>query len=100
MASRTPFLTVECGNAAEIAAWSGGGVVIPTDKFSNGFARGKLKPMARAIKDSINEPERRARLAAKGWRAWQERFTWETIALQYEQLYRSTITATLARQAL
>lgn len=100
MASRTPFLTVECGNAAEIAAWSGGGVVVSTDKFSNGFARGKLKPMARAIEESINEPDRRARMAAEGLRAWQERFTWETIALQYERLYHSITTTTLARKSL
>lgn len=89
MASRTPFLTVASGNAAEIAGWSGGGIVVPTDTLANGLASGRLEPMARAIEKLVNEPHLRTQMAEAGFRAWQERFTWEKIAVQYEQLYQS-----------
>jgi glycosyltransferase involved in cell wall biosynthesis len=91
MASRTPFVTVGCGNAAEIAGWSGGGTVIPTDTLPNGFVYGQPQTMAAAIEKLLNEPELRAEMAEAGFCAWQERFTWEKIVVQYEQLYLSLI---------
>jgi len=70
MASKTPFLTVDSGNASEIAGWSGGGVIIPTDTLPNGFAHGRLGPMASAIERLVNEPALRAQMAQAGFRAW------------------------------
>jgi glycosyltransferase involved in cell wall biosynthesis len=100
LASKTPFLTVASGNAAEIAARSGGGIVIPTKTCRNGFAYGTVEAMARAIEYLINHPERRAQMGEAGFRAWRKRFTWEKIATQYEQLYEAVISKQVARQAV
>lgn len=89
MASKTPFLTTASGNAAEIASWGGGGIVIPTEILPDGFAHGKVESMASAIEGLVNEPERRAELANAGFGAWKERFTWEKLAVEYERLYQS-----------
>ncbi len=97
MASKTPFVTVECGNAAEVVSWSGGGVVVPTDKLVNGFVRGRLDELVQAIERLMNEPDERMRMAKAGHRAWQERFTWEKLAVEYEKLYESTIETTAAK---
>lgn len=97
MASKAPFVTVECGNAAEIVSWSGGGVVVPTDKLANGFVRGSLDELVGAIERLMNEPDERMRMAKAGHRAWQERFTWEMLAVEYEKIYESTIETTSAK---
>lgn len=88
MASRTPFVTVACGNAEEIVDWGQGGVVVPTLGRSDGMVQAKPTVLARAIEDLIVAPGERHRLAEAGHRAWEERFTWEKIALRYEQVYQ------------
>jgi glycosyltransferase involved in cell wall biosynthesis len=87
MASRTPFLTLACGNAAEIAAWSGGGVVAPTRQEEGGFVDGDPVEFALEIDQLLSSPERRSQLAAAGHHAWLQRFTWEKLVQEYEKLY-------------
>jgi glycosyltransferase involved in cell wall biosynthesis len=87
MAARTAFVTVACGNAEEIVTWGNGGVIIPTIKMPDGRVEAKPSVMARTIEDMIYNPTERNRIAEAGHKAWLERFTWEKIALQYEELY-------------
>lgn len=87
MASRTPFLTLACGNAAEIAGWSGGGVVAPTRQREGGLVDGDPAEFARDIDQLLGNPGLRAQLAASGHQAWLSRFTWETLVEEYERLY-------------
>jgi glycosyltransferase involved in cell wall biosynthesis len=87
MASRTPFLTLACGNAAEIAAWSAGGVVAPTRQQESGYVDGDPAEFAREIDQLLSNPARRAQLVASGHQAWLGRFTWEKLVEEYEQLY-------------
>lgn len=91
MASRTPFLTVACGNAKEIAEWGHGGIVVPTVQCPDGLADAKPDAMARAIEDLMSNPNKRLQLAEAGYAAWQQRFTWDKIATQYEELYQGLI---------
>jgi len=88
MASKTAFVTIECGNAAEIVGWSGGGIVIPTARLANGYVQSKPEAMAHAIENLINHPEELGRLREAGYSAWKARFTWERIAIEYERLYQ------------
>lgn len=37
------------------------------------------------------DPLLRESLKVSGYQAWQERFTWEKIAAQYERLYRGLV---------
>lgn len=91
MASKTPFISTACGNAQEIAEWSGGGVVIPTQHRSDGSVTATPEAMARAIEELIMNPEERRRLAEAGYQVWREQFTWEKITVKYEQLYQTLV---------
>lgn len=88
MASKTPFITTACGNAEEIVNWGHGGVVVPTKQHPDDSVEADPDVMARHIEDIIANPTERRRLAESGYKAWQEQFTWEKIAIQYEQLYK------------
>ena len=89
MASKTPFLSTVAGNAEEIVRWSNGGVILPTTNDAKGYARAEIETSAVMLGQLAADRERRTALAENGFRAWQERFTWEKIARDYESLYYS-----------
>ncbi|MGD0781135.1 MAG: glycosyltransferase family 4 protein [Dehalococcoidales bacterium] len=91
LASRTPFISLACGNAAEIAAWSGGGIVAPTIQKDQGFVDGNPTVLAQIVDDLLGDTVRRHALAEKGYHSWLERFTWEKLAKEYETLYFSLL---------
>ncbi len=91
MASKTPFVTVACGNAEEIVNWSQGGTVIPTIHHSDGSVEADPIIMAHAIEDLINNPKECHRLGEGGYKSWRGQFTWEKIALKYERLYQTLV---------
>lgn len=121
MASKTPFLTTDIGNAVEIVDWSQGGIVLPTiDKTAVKHPLYWLKAVVKyvlakthfyevpVVEDFVasqadidgsvkilekiyNSEDQRRRMAEAGFKAWQERFTWEKIAQQYEQMYSSMV---------
>ncbi|MFL5844116.1 MAG: glycosyltransferase family 4 protein [Solirubrobacteraceae bacterium] len=76
LAAGLPFVSVDVGNAAEIAAWSGGGVVVGSDE-----------EVPAALGALLADPDRRRELGARGRAAWQERYTWEAVAARYEAVY-------------
>lgn len=87
MASRTPFLTTDVGNAKEITAWSGGGLVLPTSLDKKGYSRADILGSARMLEELCENRTERELLAAAGHNAWLESFTWEKITRRYEELY-------------
>jgi glycosyltransferase involved in cell wall biosynthesis len=86
-ASKTPFLSTACGNAAEIAEWTGGGLIVATRSARDASVFTDPNTMARAIEDLVRDKARLDTLKHSGFEAWKERFSWEGIAVQYEQLY-------------
>ncbi|MGD0272597.1 MAG: glycosyltransferase family 4 protein [Gaiellaceae bacterium] len=93
MAAHTPFLTVDVGNAAEIASWSGGGVVLPSGKDGRGYTTAGAAVLADGIEALLADRTRLAKLGSAGHAAWRKRFTWERIAQQYEQVYKRAVSA-------
>ncbi len=93
MAAQTPFLTVDVGNAAEIASWSGGGVVLPSGKDSSGYTTVGAAALADGIEALLADRTRLIKLGRAGHTAWEKRFTWETIVQQYEQVYERAVAA-------
>ena len=87
MASKTPFLATDVGNAAEIVTWSASGCILPTRKNKRGFSKAKIGPSAQMLAALASDAALCASLSESGYRAWLERFTWERIAGQYEGLY-------------
>jgi glycosyltransferase involved in cell wall biosynthesis len=92
MASKTPFLTTDVGNAAEIIRWSGGsGVLLPTTKDDKGFSTADIQRSVSTLEDLYADPKERGRMQEAGYQAWLQRFTWDTITDEYEKLYYSLV---------
>lgn len=70
-ASRTPFVSTDCGNVKE---WKGGFVCAPEE-------------MAEKANRVLNDSALHKQLAEEGWVEWKEKLTWETIVDKYEDLY-------------
>lgn len=86
-AARTPFITTACGNAAEIASWTGSGVVVDSHIRADGTVRASPDLMASHIERLWHDGDERAAMAEAGYRAWTHKFTWERITEAYEDLY-------------
>jgi L-malate glycosyltransferase len=89
MAAGTPFVSVDCGNAAEIAAWADGGVVTASTRHPDGRVMGDASEMVRAVEKLLADPEERARMTEAGRRSVRERFNWDAVAERYEDAYVS-----------
>ncbi len=116
MASKTPFLVTDVGNAKEIIKWSGGGLLLPTihgvnpdaslkakiktfiKKLLTGIiklnqtgnyniCRAETKSSATILENICGDKEKLVGLADAGHKSWSEKFTWEKIACEYESLY-------------
>jgi len=87
MASRTPFLTTDAGNAREIIEWSDAGLLLPTDKDKKGYSHVKIDESVKMLEEIYRDPVKRAVMQDAGFNAWQDRFSWVKIAKQYEELY-------------
>lgn len=93
MASHTPFLTTDVGNAREIIRWSEGGILLPTRKDAKGYSRAEVTESAALLEELHGNSLKRDQMRDAGFRAWQERFTWEKIAREYEKLYLKLLEA-------
>ncbi|MGL4596143.1 MAG: glycosyltransferase family 4 protein [Bacteroidia bacterium] len=88
MASQTPFLVSDVGNAKEIIAWSNAGALLPTTIDKHGYSHAQIEPSAKLLDAWMNDDAKRQEAAKKGFDVWQQKFTWEHIASQYESLYK------------
>jgi L-malate glycosyltransferase len=91
MAAATPFVTVDCGNAAEIAEWGAAGAVVPSMRRPDGRVVGDAGEMARAVEHLLADREARTRMAEAGREAVRKRFNWNSIAAAYERVYRTAM---------
>jgi glycosyltransferase involved in cell wall biosynthesis len=87
MAAGLPFVSADVGNAREIAEWSGAGVIVESQRREDGLVDVDPAAVGRAVDELMADPERRAEMARRGRQAWEERFTWDTVARRYEELY-------------
>lgn len=91
MAARTPFLTADVGNSAEIIQWSEAGQLLPTDKDAAGFSHVRIKDSARLLEDLLANSAVRETMAVSGYDAWKKRFSWEVITRGYERMYQELL---------
>jgi glycosyltransferase involved in cell wall biosynthesis len=98
-AAGLPFLTVPVGNAAEIASWTGGGVVCPAPVDDLGYTRVEPAVLADHISRLVADPAWLERLGRDGRRNWAERFTWAEVAGRYEALFAALIAETQVTSA-
>lgn len=69
-ASRTPFVSTDCGNVKE---WKGG---IVCEAHDMAFYANRI----------LDDENLRKRLAEEGWKEWKERLTWSAVVDQWEEL--------------
>jgi len=91
MASRTPFLSTDVGNAAEIAAWSRSGRILPTRRNASGDSKADIASSVKALENLQRDEPLRISMAESGFQAWQERFSWGKITAEYENLYKNLV---------
>lgn len=88
MASRTPFLTSDVGNAKEIIKWSQGGILLPSLKIEKGGnCSVDIEKSVKILEDIYGNEIKRQEMRERGFDAWKEKFSWEKIAKNYESLY-------------
>jgi glycosyltransferase involved in cell wall biosynthesis len=88
LASKTPFLTTDVGNAREIIEWTEAGQLLPSIKKDDGTVRVDIEPSIDIIDEFCHNEKKRRAMAECGFKKWQKQFTWEKIARSYEDLYR------------
>ena len=91
MASKTPFLTTDVGNSKEIIDWSKSGILLPTIKSNLGYSKALIDESALILENVLMNSEKLKTMGDIGFQIWQERFTWEKIAKDYENLYSQVI---------
>ncbi|MFH1997557.1 MAG: glycosyltransferase family 4 protein, partial [Patescibacteria group bacterium] len=91
MASKTPFLTTEVGNTKEIIEWSNSGMLLPTKKNKKSYSCAQIDESADLLRKLYNSKVLREKMIQNGFNAWNNKFTWEKITKNYENLYKSLL---------
>lgn len=86
-AAAVPFLSSDAGNSAELAKWTGGGLILPTAERQSGYVTVDIQKSAMILEDLYENEAYREQLGRAGRAAWLERFTWDRISHEYENLY-------------
>ena len=90
-ASGTPFITSKCGNAKEIAKWTGAGIVTKSTQDKYGFTQTDVNSAAKAIEMLGNDLELRQKMGRHGRKTWEKKYTWEHLAGSYEKIYSNLL---------
>lgn len=91
MASKTPFLTTDVGNAKEIISWCKSGTLLPTIQLKKGSSIADIKSSSIILENIYFDNLTREEMKKNGFKAWEERYTWEKISKSYEILYQALI---------
>ena len=90
-AAGTPFLSVNVGNATEIAQWTGAGIICPSSIDAKGYTKVDEKVLAKTMAALMEQKERLKSLGAIGKRNWQDHYKWENIVRQYEHTFEQLV---------
>jgi glycosyltransferase involved in cell wall biosynthesis len=95
-AAGLPFVSAPAGNAAEIAAWTSGGIICTANVDAEGYTHVDRADLAHKIAQLAKAPEVRARMGTAARKAWEERFSWEMIFRAYEGIFEECLERTPA----
>ena len=91
MASKTPFLTTDVGNAKEIISWSNSGMLLPTLELKDGLRIADIGKSANVLEELISDKKDLKEKALLGFEAFIHNYSWEKITKEYEILYETSI---------
>lgn len=90
-AAGVPFVATAAGNSAEIAKWTGGGVIVKSRSMANGRVKADLKDALLQITRLGYNGLRRRRLGRVGRQTWQRKYTWHQLTNEYLNLYQDLL---------
>ncbi|MFC1591412.1 glycosyltransferase family 4 protein [Thermodesulfobacteriota bacterium] len=85
-AAGLPFVSVPVGNAEEIAQWTGGGEICLAETDQNGDTHTDPSVLAKHMVSLAENKTRLNSLGKQGRKSWQQHYSWEHIARQYETI--------------
>lgn len=88
-AASTPFVASAAGNSAEIAKWTGGGIIVKTNEGLSGRVVADLNDAILQITKLAYNPFKRRAMGRAAHTAWKKNYTWEKITKDYITLYES-----------
>ena len=91
-AAGIPFIATHAGNSAEIAEWTGGGIIAKSHEMPNGRVAVDLDDAIKQITKLACNPAKRRAMGKTGHKAWKNNYTWDKITNQYESLYKKLLT--------
>jgi glycosyltransferase involved in cell wall biosynthesis len=91
VASGTPFIASPVGNSAEVAGWTGAGLITRAEAMDDGTVRPDVESAARLVERLAADHTTRREMSSVGRAKWRERFTWERIAQDYLDLYEGLL---------
>lgn len=86
-AAKLPFISTDVGNTPEIAQWTKGGLIMPTTKDEGGFSHVKVEEGVKMLNQLYADEQQRKQMAEESFAIWKQKYSWEVITKEYEQLY-------------
>lgn len=90
-AAKLPFLATDVGNSVEIAGWTGGGEILPTEKDSEGFSHANIPKSVALLNSLFLNRTKQQEMANQAFKVWSEKYSWEKITETYASLYSSLL---------
>lgn len=88
-AAGVPFIASDAGNNAEIARWTGSGIIAKSHSRPNGRVSVDFKDAIWQITRLAMDKKRRQAMGDAGHEAWRQDYTWEALTRRYLDLYQS-----------
>lgn len=92
-AAKLPFISTDVGNTPEIASWTKGGLIMPTTKDEGGFSHVNIAEGVKMLNGIYADEQKRKQMAEESFAIWKQKYSWEVITKEYEQLYLNLIRA-------
>jgi len=93
-AAGVPFIASSAGNSAEIAQWTGDGIIVKSNPTANGRVEADRKDALWQTTLLAFNPFRRRRMGKLGHENWKKDYTWAKITNDYLALYESLLRKT------
>lgn len=87
VASGTPFMSSDVGNAREIAQWTSGGVVLPAVRTGAGLRVALPLLASYRVTRMLHDRPGLERMGSAGRESWRRNFRWDVLADRYLSVY-------------
>lgn len=90
-AAGLPFLSVDVGNAQEIASWTLSGELCISERDAKGYTRVDTNVLAEKMAQMMGRGAELKKMGGRGKASWSNNFTWLKISEQYEKIFEGLV---------